>query len=158
MNTASSLDQLLQQMPRELSPARDLWPDIAAGIAPRRWPMKLAAAVAIALLSSALTFAVLRRPPAGSAAPLPQDARLIAARAEMERDLDERLQLLAPATQQQIRTSLATIRQANEDIRRALAEDPASPTLLKLLSSTWQQETQLYSQVARSTAPTMRNL
>jgi hypothetical protein len=84
------------------------------------------------------------------------DARYIAARAARERDFEAGLVLLAPDTQQRIRASLAIIRQANDDVRTALESDPASPVLLKLLASTWQQEIDLYSNVVQSTQPLMR--
>ena len=45
------------------------------------------------------------------------------------------------------------IRRANEDLRSALAHDPASPLLLQLLHSTSQQEIDLYTSVAQSTEP-----
>jgi hypothetical protein len=170
-----SLDQLLRTLPREVAPARDLWPGIAAATrrAPNRWPLALAAGIAVACVSAALTWVMIGQrqsapvlvasqtdlPPVTLTAAhyaLPTDARYVAARAALERDFEAGLVLLAPDTQQRIRASLATIRQANHDIRQALENDPASPVLLKLLASTWQQEIDLYSNVVQSTQPLMR--
>ncbi len=71
----------------------------------------------------------------------------------MERTFNERIKLLAPATRVRVQADLETIRRANEDLRKALAQDPASPLLLQLLHSTWQQEIDLYTSVAQSTEP-----
>lgn len=176
MNTPlKSLDQLLRTLPRDIAPPHDLWPGIIAATrrARPRWPLALAAGIAIACLSAALTWMVIAErqatpvltasqtdlaPVTVTAArySLPTDARYIAARAALERDFEAGLVLLAPDTQQRIRASLVIIRQANDDIRIALESDPASPVLLKLLASTWQQEIDLYSNVVQSTQPLMR--
>lgn len=141
-----------------------------AARAPRlQWPMALAASLGVASLVGALCWSVVherssaeliaRRTPAAMAgntqvsfAP-PQNPAYIAARADLERTFNERLQLLAPATRTRVQADLLTIRQANEDLRAALAHDPASPLLLQLLHSTWQQEIELYTSVAQSTEP-----
>jgi hypothetical protein len=81
------------------------------------------------------------------------NADYVTARAGLERVFNERLKLLAPATQARIQADLTTIRKANEDIRAALAKDPASPLLLKLLQNTGQQEIDLYTSVAQTTDP-----
>jgi hypothetical protein len=67
----------------------------------------------------------------------------------------ERLALLDPATRARIEASLAIIRKAHEDIRKALASDPASPVLEQLWQSTWHDELDLYDHVVRATQPTM---
>lgn len=165
----ASLDQLLGSLPRDIEPSRDLWPAIAAATRrpARRWPLALAAGIVIATIASLLTFQSAQRPDAtpsvaSRAEPInarfqaPDDARYLAARAALEADFEAGLTLLAPDTQQRIRDSLATIRAANEEIRVALAADPASPMLLKLLARTWQQEIDLYSTVADATLPLKR--
>ncbi len=86
----------------------------------------------------------------------PQNAAYVAASADLERTFNERLQLLAPATRIRVQADLDTIRRANDDLRKALAHDPASPLLLQLLHSTWQQEIDLYTSVAQSTEPLLR--
>jgi len=134
-----------------------------------QWPLALAACLGVVSLVGALCWSVLREPAAsallarasGAAAAgqvlvnfgPPEDPAYTAARAELEQTFNERLKLLAPATQQRVQADLQTIRQANADLRAALAHDPASPLLLQLLHSTGQQEIDLYTSVAQSTEP-----
>ena len=138
--------------------------------APRaQWPLALAACLGVVSLVGALCWSVLRAPPASdltvrTSSPTavgqvlvnfgpPEDPAYVAAHAELERTFNERLKLLAPETQQRVQADLQTIRQANADLRAALARDPASPLLLQLLHSTGQQEIDLYTSVAQSTEP-----
>jgi hypothetical protein len=136
-----------------------------------QWPMALAACLGVVSLVGALCWSVLHEragselsaqaPGALSAQQVlvnfgpPEDPAYTAARAELERTFDERLKMLAPATQARVQADLLTIRQANADLRAALAHDPASPLLLQLLHSTGQQEIDLYTSVAQSTEPLM---
>jgi hypothetical protein len=170
-----SLDGQLADLARDVAPARDLWPGIAARLrhGPRRarslW-LAAAAGVAGACVASALTWAVLSgRTSAPLSAPLPVPAvamrapsfeelrnpRYVTARNSLEVDFRERLALLDPVTRGKIEASLAIIRQAHEDIRKALASDPESPVLEQLWQSTWHDELDLYDHVVRSTEPTM---
>ena len=87
----------------------------------------------------------------GFAAPSGSDYR--ATRASLERSYNERLQMLAPKTRARIERDLETIRDANADIQRALAADPQSPVLNRLLESIWHQEFNLYATVARIADP-----
>ena len=174
------VDEALAQLPREQAPGRELWPAIALALqgdepaanslargsrAP--WPTALAASLALAALLGALTWSVWHTsaPPLLATGPLPgstagarpvsfelpQDADYLATRAALERTFAERLTMLAPATRARVQTDLDVIRKANADIRDALAHDPASPLLLQLLRSTWQQEINLYTTVAHAT-------
>jgi len=134
-----------------------------------QWPLALAASLAVIGLAGALCWSVLRERAAtelvarSSAPPVTartlvnfepmHNADYVAARAELARVFNERLQLLAPATRTRVQADLETIRKAQEDIRAALAKDPASPLLLKLLQNTAQQEIQLYTSVNESTDP-----
>lgn len=173
----NTLDAALATLPREVQPGHDLWPGIACNIdhgahdVPRsrwsRWPLALAASLGVLSLVGALCWSVVQERPAGerlaqqrsaghpgntqvSFQP-PQDADYVAARAALERTFNERLDLLAPATRDRVRADLATIHKANADISAALVQDPASPLLWQLLRSTWQQEIDLYTNVARTT-------
>ncbi|HMI37312.1 MAG TPA: hypothetical protein VK505_06780 [Steroidobacteraceae bacterium] len=179
--TFGSVDEALARLPRALTPARDLWPAIAQATAsgaarerpepgPARWPVALAASLALLGLVAALSFSVLRQP--GASALLAQDgtastpakqtsvsfesprtAAFISARAALETTYQERLAMLAPATRARVQADLETIRKANVDIRDALSRDPASPLLQQLLRSTWQQEIDLYTDVSQATEP-----
>jgi hypothetical protein len=165
----ASLDERLAKLPRDIPPPRNLWPGIAGRLhrSPRRArPLVLAAAAAVAgaCLASALTWAVLHGRPATPALQLAAQApsfdesrnpRYVAARDSLEVSFRERLALLDPATRAQIEASLTVIRRAHEDIRRALASDPASPVLEELWQSTWHDELDLYDHVVRATQPTM---
>jgi hypothetical protein len=164
-----SLDEQLAMLPRDVPPPRNLWPGIARGLNRSRYrgrPMVFAAAAALAgaCLASALTWAVLHGRPASPAMQLamqapafdePRNPGYVAARDSLELTFRERLALLDPATRAQIEASLAIIRKAHEDIRKALASDPASPVLEQLWQSTWHDELDLYDHVVRATQPTM---
>ena len=122
-----------------------------------------------ALLASLLTVLMLeaRRPPAPATtvagAPVvasrpvdfgePWDPAYVEARSAMERTFRARLSGLDPVTRAKIEASLATIRQAREEIREALAAAPSDPVLGGLLQSTLSDEFDLYDHVVRSTEP-----
>jgi hypothetical protein len=165
----ASLDAQLANLARDIPPPRNLWPGIAGRLhrSPRHArPLVLAAAAAVvgACVASALTWAVLHGRPASPALQLAAQApsfdesrnpRYVAARDSLEVSFRERLALLDPATRAQIEASLAVIRRAHEDIRKALASDPSSPVLEELWQSTWHDELDLYDHVVRATQPTM---
>ena len=165
-----SLDDALERIPRELPPTRDLWPGIALATgqatghatgqsAARRerwaqWSMALAASLSVMGLIGALVWAMWRPPPApGMRFEPPQSVAYLKTHAALEDMFRERLQLLTPVTRNRIEADLSTIRSAHDDIRAALGKDPASPLLLQLLRSTWQQEIELYSTVSHATDP-----
>ncbi len=133
------------------------------------WPLALAASLGVVSLVGALCWSVIHQrgaaelsaqnmSPAIAGNALvsfgpPQNAEYVAAHADLERTFNERIKLLAPATRLRVQADLETIRRATADLRAALAKDPASPLLLQLLHSTGQQEIDLYTTVAQSTAP-----
>ena len=166
----SRLDELLSTMPRALEPPSELWPQVAARarrqIRSARF-MNLAAGLAVASLVLLMARTAMRDGTHSRVAPigasthmtavsfaLPDAARYQNARAGMEATFYERLKLLRPATRTTIEANLQIIRKANEDIRHALENDPASPLLLQLLNDTYQQEFDLYKNVSRNTEPT----
>jgi hypothetical protein len=172
---AKTLDEELDALRLDIEPARDLWPGIARKLdrAPRRTrPMALAAAAALAgaCVAGTISWAVLqgragRTPTTAAARVAPRAAartaafdepitpRYVAARDSLEVSFRERLALLDPATRARVEASLEVIRHAHEDIRKALAADPASPVLEQLWQSTWHDELDLYERVVRSTQP-----
>ena len=168
-STQKSLDELLADLPREIAPPRNLWRGISRRMdrAPRRArPMAYAAAAGLvcACVASALTWVILRSHASSPASQLatrlprieePMNARYVAARDDLELNFRQRLALLDPATRARIEASLAVIRSAHEDIRKALAGDPGSPVLEQLWQSTWHDELDLYDHVVRATQPTM---
>lgn len=168
-----SLDEQLESLAREIPPPRNLWPGIAdrlRGSPRRKRPLAFAAAAAVAgaCLASALTWAVLhgRRTltaPQLAAVEAPtfdeaRNPRYVAARDALELNFRDRLELLDPATRAQIEASLAVIRRAHEDIRKALAKDPSSPVLEQLWQSTWHDELDLFEHVVQATQPAMTRI
>jgi hypothetical protein len=168
-----SLDARLATLPREVPPARDLWAGIDARLGrgargPRRWPLALAAGIAVAALGAVVGARLARDGgtagsdgsvgPAGGALVAARlraatDPDYAATRVALEQTYRERIALLAPATRARIEEDLALIRAAREDIQRALSRDPGSRVLMQLLESTTEQEFTLYSTVGRNTEP-----
>jgi hypothetical protein len=168
----ASIDRLIENLPKEIVPPKSLWPRIANRLASSRHeprPMAMAAgiAVAAAFLASLFTWGVLQRQSTPHAIQLvvarnsfdePRDPKYILARDTMEKTFNERLAQLEPATRAKIEASLAVIRKAHEDIRKALAADPESPVLEQLWESTWHDEYDLYDHVVQATQPTMTRI
>ena len=164
-----SLDELLAELPLDMPPPRNLWRGIHRRMDqhPRRTrPMAyaLAAGLVCACVASALTWVVLHGGPASPVAELaarapnfeePRNPSYLAARDDLELNFRDRLTHLDPATRARIEDSLAVIRRAHEDIRKALASDPQSPVLEQLWQSTWRDELDLYDHVVQATQPTM---
>lgn len=165
------------QLPKDVAPARDLWPAIAARLDAQtapvrgvRWPMALAAGFLVAAVSALLTWGLLRGPAAPPAETTlagksPEPAMVmpvsygpntplgeaqLAARDELLARFRERLAELPPATRESVVRNLAVIQRAADEIDAALAQDPASGLLNELLLSTYRKELQLYSQVVTS--------
>lgn len=162
------------ELPKEVTPARDLWPGIAARLGEERratasrgmgWPAALAAGFLVAAVSALLTWGLLREPPApegvlagGDAAPVAVvpvsygansslGAEQLAARDALLAEFKSRFAGLAPETREAVLANLAIIQKAADEIDAALARDPASGLLNELLVGTYQQELQLYSKV-----------
>lgn len=139
---------------------------------PRRtlsWQWALAAGTAIASVSVLFTWLALRNPEAG--APVVQTAgtqapagasslqpvsygsyarlgpEYLEVRAQLSAEFQQRVAQLPPDTRDQVARNLAVIQQAAADIDAALARDPSSRLLNRLLLSTYQDELALYSHV-----------
>lgn len=129
----------LRQLPREIDPARDLWPGIAARLpAPRRRPRWLPLGLAMA---ASLLLAIgigLRWLPPGQAAE-PQQARMLAAETEaMVREFEAALIQLGPQPlPSELRADIETLDRSAEAIRHALRADPGSARLLDQLRRTY---------------------
>ena len=85
-----------------------------------------------------------------------QDESHRRAQAQLEQSYRAQLDQLPPDTRLQIGHDLDVIRNARADIRRALIADPGSPLLNDLMATTWQQEIDLYSDVAANAAVASR--
>ena len=163
-------DPLVQRaaaLPEEIQPGRDLWPEIANRLTPaartttvvRRplWPAALAAGLALAVLSSSVTWWVANRPDISTErvvaamtdpmVPYVQDAKMMQVRQQLTVSLDESLNRLSPRTRRQVSMNLMEIHQSLAEVRVALEEDPDNAFLHQLLHTTYQQELGLLSDI-----------
>ena len=163
------------ELPKDIAPARDLWPGIAArlgeaekpAVRPFRWPLALAAGVLVAAVSALFTWTVTRAPEAVAPTPVvataPTEvvpvkygpnsglsAKDFGARDELLRQFRGRFADLRPETRAAIVKNLEIMQKAANDIDAALAKDPASGMLKGMLVGTYKQELQLYSTVVTS--------
>ena len=166
-----------------IKPKRDLWPEIEKTISepvrPNRsgWNSVWAQAAAVVLLvggSSGITYlavndsndptvpmvatqALVFEPVSGSfgsqynLGPDYQDAR-----GNLAAKLDDDLEKLAPDAREAVLTNIETIRQAIDDINRALAEEPDNVMLQELLLNTYRDELSLMMKVNGITSAAMR--
>ena len=162
-----SLVKRAAALPAEIEPARDLWPGIASQLAPQTehasvakhnvWPAALAAGLALAVLSSSVTWWIANRPDVSterivaamtdSMTPFAEDAEMLQVRQQLTVSLDESLNRLSPRTRRQVGLNLLEIHQSLADIRVALDEDPNNAFLHQLLHTTYQQELGLLSDI-----------
>jgi hypothetical protein len=171
------------KMDTSVMPGRDLWPEIAAAISeparperPQRstWWAQAAAVVVLVGGSSGLTYLAVNNndepvtvvggtqtlvfePVSGSfgsqynLGPDYQDARR-----GLAANLDGALHNLPPATRDEVVTNIETIRQAIEDINKALAEEPDNVLLQELLLGTYRDELSMMMKVDVITSAAMR--
>ena len=172
------------ELPKDVTPPRDLWPGIAARIAQAeaapakpafRWPLALAAGLLVASVSALLTWSLVRDPqpakPAVIAETTPATgefvpvsygpnsgltAKELAARDELFTQFRGAFETLKPETRDAIVKNLAIMQTAADEIDAALAKDPASGMLKGMLVGTYKQELQLYSTVVTSRDGLMR--
>lgn len=153
----NTLRAAIATLPRELPPKRDLWPGIAAQIAPRQrwsqpWAIAAAAAALIVLGVAAATFGLHRRampttivvqPPAPSATPaLGSRGQFIATVLRNSRGMDPKTQAVLLKNLDIIETSIA-------NIQRALAQDPGNAALQPLLYQLYRDEAALVTATQR---------
>jgi hypothetical protein len=154
------IDAALASLPRELQPARDLWPGIESRLEPRgrrgMWAWQVAAALALVAVSSLITASFVRRaeaPVAHASAPGPRavmpaafgpsyslNAEYDKARGQLAADLEQRLAEMPPSARQKLEANLAEMHRAAAEINAALARQPGDPLLEELLLNTYQDE------------------
>lgn len=158
----------LDELARDIPPARDLWPAISAAIeadrretsipaqaAPRRqmWRYASSMAAAVALVAIGVWIGARVAPPGGtpvavngtegtSAMPvaLQRDAEYRKTRAQLVDEVNARLQAMPQAEREKVSASLATLRRSIGEIEAALGRDPANALLQELLVSSCQEE------------------
>jgi hypothetical protein len=132
----------LRQLPREIEPARDLWPDIAAAIvsrrqrSPRRWLVGLAMAASLLLTVGVWT----RMAPVHHNAPSPDPtAQVVRLEAHaMTREYQAALRELDGVRfPTALKPSIDTLDASAAKIRQAIAADPDSVFLLQQLHKTY---------------------
>jgi hypothetical protein len=165
---ASRIDAL----PREIAPARDLWPHVRAGIDSRAslafpqrrglWSWRtggLAAAAAVLVMTTAIVTArvVGKAAPAGTSVAATDaalgESSVIAVAAvdqsfrptvnELTAALAASRGKLAPATVTRVEYNLRLIDAAIGEVRDALARDPGNAALVQMLTTTYRQKVDL---------------
>jgi hypothetical protein len=172
MNENQSFDDKLMEAARaletEVSPERDLWPEIESSISrPERgrWNTLFAQAAAVILLvgaSSGITYLAMNKPDGYTQPPPPNglsferasfgDKYILGpdyqdARNGLKAKLNVQLERLNPEEKAGIEKNLEAIRSAIEEINRALTYDPDNALLQELLLSTYQEELSLMRKV-----------
>ncbi len=158
----------IDELARDIPPARDLWPAIAAAIEadrgrsfappqamPRRsaWRYASSMAAAVALVAVGLWIGARIVPPGGGAiagndrletgvlpVALQRDAEYRKTRAQLVTEVEARLATMPQAEREKVGASLATLRRSISEIEAALGRDPANALLQDLLVSSCQEE------------------
>ncbi|MCH7820990.1 MAG: hypothetical protein IIA07_03145 [Proteobacteria bacterium] len=171
-------DQLIaaaSKLSTEISPERDLWPEIASAInrsQRSRWTPRLAQAAAVVLLvgaSSMVTYlAVKDDGPGNDYQPSFQvtispdllfeqtaygnlSQEYHQARGNVVAQLDRELGKLSPEVRADVERNLAVIRQAMGDINTALAKEPDNALLQGLLAKAYRDELVIMNRVGSLT-------
>jgi hypothetical protein len=158
----------IDELDRDIPPARDLWPAIAAAIesdrrgglassqvAPRRsaWRYASSMAAAVALVAVGIWIGARTVPPGGGPVAgnerqaldtlpvaLQRDAEYRRSRAQLVSEVEARLATMPQAESEKVGASLATLRRSISEIEAALGRDPANALLQDLLVSSCQEE------------------
>ena len=158
----------IDELARDIPPARDLWPAISAAIeadrregsapvqlAPRRnaWRYASSMAAAVALVAVGIWIGARIAPPGvAPIAALPgdtsgtmpvalqRDAEYRKTRAQLVTEVEARLKTMPQAEREKVAASLATLRRSISEIEASLGRDPANALLQELLVSSCQEE------------------
>lgn len=182
---ADALRALLSEvsaLPAEVLPQRELWAGIAERLEPRavlagepapagrvrrmpRWALQAAAAVALMIGSSALTYVAVGprqiqrtvRDITGGSGPTPTafvafqaaEKDYQSAITDLQRALQAQRGRLAPETVRTLELNLALIDEAIRQSREALARDPNSAEVAQMLSDAYNQKLNVLQQVVQ---------
>jgi hypothetical protein len=158
------LNKAVDRLARDIAPAHDLWPGIAARIGKKRshrpvWAYGLAASLFLAVGAGSLWLGLAHRAPETgaatqlAAAPSP-DAAYFAQRAAFAENTVESAPNLAPATRAVILQNLRIIENSMQQIEAALEKDPNNPRLRALLFDLYQNESRLLAATQQIQAQT----
>jgi hypothetical protein len=163
MNLATDNEQVLtkalDRLPRGISPARELWPLIAAQLdgasAPKPKLLRLGFGLAAGLMIGVVSLMSLSARPLVGRAGLEklESGPMTSERSQLLAVYRDRLSGLDPTTRVRVERDLANVRAAELDLAAALKVSPESPVLSRLYTSTVQQEFDLYDVVVRTTEP-----
>ncbi len=173
----SKLERVVADLPREIQPGRDLWPEIEARITInergssaqlRWWQSPVVSAASLLIAAAALAF-TLSRPGVVSDTGVTMaeanlrivpmlDAGFLADRKRLANRLEGRLAELSPEMQNLVRQNLDSIRGSLNAINMALAEDPENADLQDLLLSTYDQELQVMTEITMMPEASVRRI
>lgn len=147
------LQQALQQLPKEQSPARDLWPDIEQRMSTpqRRFPYAVAASVLIAGASLLFSYQLYQQQQ-DTALRLAQAEQVLKqidspyryARVSYQDSWPELREQLSADTAQVIEENLQLIHEARAKIEAAIQKEPNNMALQSLLHQSLDQELSVY--------------
>jgi hypothetical protein len=155
----------LGELPQDMAPARDLWPQIQSQLVSRRRSWKVPASLAASLLLVVFGFVIGNRYRAPDAALTLQQsgAHILATfmtdphyqlqRQELLRALPEKLASLPPESQQRVQDSLRAVQTAMKNIEAELGRDSGNALLQELLISTCQEEIRVLTAVSDAGGP-----
>jgi len=159
--TPAWLQAQLRELPTELNPSRDLWPEVAQQLdkQPRqRWlPVAMAASVLVSVLSATLTWQLYQqRQSEISVAAAEQmlqqlESPYSQARVSYAEQWPQVRASLDPETAAVVEHNLEIIRQAHQELAKALKKRPNDPALQQLMRQTLAKELDVY-QLAENAA------
>lgn len=159
--TLGYIEQLARELPRDIQPVIDFWPEIGARIdvppeeqsaaAVRAWPRSVAAAVVLITASSLTTLILVRE----TDAPVPATAQLSVQSAVIGAGLRAAELLAIRALSDDVRdviiTNLDIVRSARADIEQALQKDPNNTWLHNSWLRAYEQEMDLLNEATWTT-------
>ncbi len=161
MNLATDNEQVLtralDRLPRGISPARDLWPQIAVQLdgasVPKPNLLRLGFGLVAGLMIGVVSLMSLSAHPLLGRAGLEnlESGPMTSERSQLLAAYRDRLAGLDPTTRVRVERDLANVRAAELDLAEALKASPESPVLSRLYASTVQQDFDLYDVVVRTT-------